>query len=728
MQKPWEKYQAEYGGDKPWEKYQSEHSGSMENPATPVKPEKSSVERFKEWLSAKMEQQKKKNNRPFLTALTEELGNAPLGPAAPVNLIAKSIMTGDRSLPSVGADVAKSLTPLSILKLVPREYLDKLVSVNAPTPARLVKGLAIDPALGTSQLASRATGIGKEKVQNAVDKTSGYYSEHFDESPSGEAAGGMLSTGVSRALKEAPVALTAAQKLMRVGGSGLKGGAIAAGYTPESNVKDDTDYWYRKGNEFALGFLAGGGADAAAQVSKGNPSARVFGNEQARGEALDRAEQIRSATRSERFPEGAEPSLGEVLQSPTLQRAENITEYIPFSGAKNRLSKQNEAVAAKLQEMSDQANTKIGPGGAGASIMESARNLLKKRKGEYGVEYDSIRDAVDESGVRVTPKDAITEAYKGWHRLKQTTGNDAAIKDMENLILELESGSYGDTFGKLQGERRGMMRKVRDIMNSASPDSALAAHRQSVAKGFESDMNRALMDADPSGALAEKFGNVNKGYVRDVINYKPDQPSGMEGYRPEAKKLHGRELFSDTTAESILKGDNPQMAQYVKYGTDKAGHEAIQAAIIQDISKSAHDAGGFVSPRKGASAVERHKNFINEFFPGSSKDEIVGLGNALSALERSGQFMERLQTGRFASALAVGGQIGAGAGLVTNPVATTGVIGAVRLFNRLSSSRAGKEWLLNAAKHKPDSPEMAELVRDLPKILGIGIGDMRENK
>lgn len=701
---------------------QTEDPGSWESSAVSIPQKKKDPESsLRGWITKKMEQQKKRADRPFLRALMQDLGNAPLGPMGPVTEIARVFNTGDKPLSSFGLDIAKKLTPLSLLKLLPDDQVKNLVSLNAPTLASMVKGGIVDPALGVTQIASRATGRGVEPVQKAVDETHKFYGENFDQSQAGEGAGGFLTAGVGREATAGNTVLTQARKLARVGKSSLKGGAVAAGSTPETVVKDDADFWYRKGLEFALGSVLGGGADATVQVAKGNPLARTFGPEEARNAALATGEEIRQATKSKKFPGGAEPSLGEILQSPNIQKIENATEYIPFSGAKNRLSSQNAAVSAKLEELTADAATKTGPAGAGASIMESARELLKKRKGEYGVKYDEIRDVVDSSGARATPKEALNRAYVALHELEQTTGNERAISDIQNLILQLESGGFGDTFGKLQGERRGMMRKIRDLLNSGSPDANLARHRQSIADGFGSDMDRTLAMADPSGRLGQQFADTNKGYARDVIAYRPDQPSGLGSYRPEAKILHGRELFSDKTAGSILQGDNPQMAQYVKRGTGQEGHEAVQGAITQSIDRQARGEAGFVSPRKGASAIEKHKNFIAEFFPQAGRDEILGFGKAMAALERSGQFMERLQTGKFAAA--IGGQIGVGAGMVANPGATVATVAGVRLFNKLSSSKAGKEWLLNAAKQKPDSPGMQALIRDLPMVLGVGAGD-----
>ena len=669
-------------------------------------PEKKSV--LKGWLDRKIEEQKAKQKLPFGKRLMQELGNVamPAGDFGLLSTINKVVGDGEPTKASLG-----------------------ILSPNAPTPASIVKGGVLDPLLGAAQLGTRVTRTGIAPVQNAVNAVHDYYKENFDESPAGEAIGGVLTSGGAGSARGAATqftktAVTAGQKLLQIAKGAAKGGATAVATTSEANVRDDTDYINRKLQEFGLGSILGGGATAGGYIGKGNPAARAFGDEAARNEAIARAEDIRSSTRSRAFPEGAEPSLGESLRSPNIQKIENATEYVPFSGAKARLEQQNNAIAAKLAELKSAGVAKSGPAGAGATISESADRLRRSRKAQYGAEYDAIRDSVDSSGTRSTPKEALVKAYDALHELQQTSGNDEAIGKIKNLILGLESGTYGDTFGKLQGERRNILRKTRDILNSGNPDSNLVRHNSAIAEGFSDDMNRTLAMADPTGQLKDRLANTNAGYAGDVIAYKPDQPAGWNGYRSEATALLGKELFSDKVASKILSGDNPQMAEYVKHGTDAAGHEAVQGAVLQNIADSAKGEAGLVSPKKGSNAVRDHENFIKEFFPQADAAEINGFGKAMAALERSGQFMERLQTGKFSSA--IGGQLGMGVGMFANPVATVSTIGAVRLFNKLSASKAGKEWLLNAAKMRPDSPELKAYLKQMPIIAGVGAGDVLE--
>lgn len=686
--------------------WKSQYSVPAPDDVTDKKPSGGSV--LKGWLDRKIEEQRAKQKLPFGKRLLQELGNVamPAGDFGLLSAINKVVGDGEPAKASLG-----------------------VLSPNAPTPASMVKGGVLDPALGLAQLATRVTRTGIAPVQRAVDAVHGYYKDNFDESPAGEAAGGVLTSGGYGSARGAATqftktAVTAGQKLLQIAKGASKGGVTAAATTSEANVKDDTDYINRKLQEFGLGSLLGGGATTAGYIGKGNPAARAFGDEATRNEAIARAEDIRSSTRSTAFPEGAEPSLGESLRSPNIQKIENATEYVPFSGAKARLEQQNNAIAAKLAELKAKGVEKSGPAGAGATISESADRLRRSRKAEYGAEYDAIRDAVDSSGARATPKEAISRAYEALHELEQTSGNAEAIGKIRNLITDLETGNYGDTFGKLQGERRNILRKTRDILNSGNPDSNLVRHNSAIAEGFSDDMNRTLAIADPTGQLKARLANTNTGYAGDVIAYKPDQPAGWNGYRSEARALLGKELFSDKVASKILSGDNPQMAQYVKHGTDAAGHEAVQGAVLQNIADSARGEAGLVSPKKGSNAVRDHENFIREFFPDADAAELNGFGKAMAALERSGQFMERLQTGKFSSA--IGGQLGMGLGMFASPVGTASTIGLVRLFNKLSASKAGKEWLLNAAKMKPDSPELKAYLKQMPIIAGVGAGDVLE--
>lgn len=683
---------------------QSSPGGSWEDSAIPVKQEQPKKGKLRSWLDAKMKEQEEKNKLPFGQRLLREVGNLPM-PVGDFGLISQV----ERA---IGTENKPTKARLGIL------------SPNAATPATLVKGAVLDPVGGTAQIATRIMGEGKDPVQRAVDKIHKFYGENFDESPAGEAAGGMLTGGGGAATNVTKNVMSAGQKLLRIAKATGKGAVVAPLSTAEANVKDDSDFWSRKAKEAGLGTLLGGAVGTAAEVSSGNPLARLFGNDQVRADALARAEEIRNATRSQAFPQGAEASLGESLRSPNIQRIENLSEYVPFSGAKARLEQQNRAVAAKMTELADARRPDLGPGGAGATISESAKRQLAANREKYGAPFNEVRDAVDASGVRITPKEAIKRGYEQINELNQTTGNRASAAKVRELVEQLESGQFADSFRKLQREQDFAQRRAADVMNSGNPDTAFSEAQRDIGRGFGSDMQRAMDLADPTGALSQKWAAAQGPYAENVHAYNPNQPAGWEGYRPESRILHGREMFSDKTADSILAGDNRQMAQYVKRGTDETGHKAVQAAIMQKIEDAAKGEAGMISPKKGSNAIQKHTNFIEEFYPQADKTELQGFGNAMSALERSGQFMEKLQTGKFG--IAVGGTAGLTGGLLTAPGSTiTGIVG-IRLFNKLSASKAGKEWLLNAAKFQPDSPQMQQLIDKLPIVLGVGAGDVLE--
>jgi len=157
----------------------------------------------------------------------------------------------DRILSMIGNSTVGGVPDLKQLSdLLPEDWTTArgaIDTVNSVLPSQSVAGItkgASDLVLGPAQLASHATGIGKKSVDLAVNATSDYYKKNFNKSTSGEIAGQALTTLLPG---------SSASKLLTI----AKSAAAPLAFTPETNLKDDSDYWSRKGTEALVGGALG---------------------------------------------------------------------------------------------------------------------------------------------------------------------------------------------------------------------------------------------------------------------------------------------------------------------------------------------------------------------------------------------------------------------------------------------------------------------------------------
>lgn len=157
----------------------------------------------------------------------------------------------DRLISAIGNTTVGGIPDLKqVIDAIPEDWSTTksvLSAVNSVLPSQSVAGIAkgaSDLALGPAQLAAHAAGIGKGRVDSAVNATSDYYKRNFNKSTSGEVAGQALASLLPG---------SSASKLVTI----AKSAAAPVVFTPETNLKDDPEYWSRKGTEAGVGAAVG---------------------------------------------------------------------------------------------------------------------------------------------------------------------------------------------------------------------------------------------------------------------------------------------------------------------------------------------------------------------------------------------------------------------------------------------------------------------------------------
>ena len=597
-----------------------------------------------------------------------------------------------------------------------------------------------------------------------------------------------------------------------VGAKGALGGSVYGaqnaittptpeGVSPLHNDLANVGYGAGLGGLFAGGLSALGEAPEAI----GQGARRALGTSAERQAALDRAAQIRTTT-------GAEPSLGEVLESPLLKHVENATEYVPLSGRGTQLKANNAALQGALQAEADATAPALGPTGAGDVIANSAKAGLAAKRAPAIQLFDEVREgmanasprdkttglplnddgtvtlyhgttkegaaAIQSSGklkssgepdvylttaqegtgygdgtvvpIRVDPSklildDEFPNGRQDFHipvknsrasvpvqvgegaraPLRPTVDNTLAAYD--DAIAQ-ESGISGKNSPQtkiLQAERNNLasgetapnyaaLEKMQDRQQSQAANNYNAAdqaqqdvarYRAGIGKAMGADLYETANAVDP--ALGDKYRQANKIYS-DSYDYDPNASTDWQGSKQRSMNriLAGQEGGTSTLTESLLKGDNPDMAKHAAEVLDPAGVNALKADIWDRVRKAGNPSnqGGkakaqVFTPQQAASEIESHTNFIKQFFSPDEQNDIFGLRDAFHTLARSGQYMENLQTGKFVPAIAAATGLPPAAGLaLAGHPATLGMelgsMGAARGYNALSGTPGGKAFLL----------------------------------
>ena len=474
------------------------------------------------------------------------------------------------------------------------------------------------------------------------------------------------------------------------------------------------------------GAIAGGATSGVLEslqsVSEGNPLARVFGNKATRQAAMDRAQAGRTATVSTANPQGAEMSLGEALQNPVLQTVENASEYVPFGERVNALKKNNLDLKAAVGDQASATAPALGPGGYGQEVTESAARKLAAAKAETKPLYD-YADATAQS---VTPvKENGVAAYDA--AIAKETGVSGAdssiVKELQDARDKYASGEVANTWEDMKELKSRIQSEAAQGKNAPTKEErAIAGHKSDISQGIIADQHATLAEADPSGFTSDIYKEANRIHQEKVI---PLDPTAQRAWDESARKaasraLHGQEGFAETRLNTVLNQNNPEMADYMHSSLDEGGHNAIKAQVWQRVSDAAKDSKVGFSPAKAATALDNHSAFIEKFFTPEEQTRVEGFKTALRTMERSGQYLEAVGTGKYIAKL---GGIASMAGPVPG-----GSIAASQIYTRLSNSQAGKTWLLNMSKVTPNSLPAHQLMTQFPKLMAISSSKPSEDE
>lgn len=433
---------------------------------------------------------------------------------------------------------------------------------------------------------------------------------------------------------------------------------------------------------------------------------------------IDKAKRIYNAT-------GAVVPLGDVSSSPILQSIEQKLEWIPGTGMTAVRKKGAEALSSKVEGIRASAEGIVGTKGQAGEFFDSASRGLSERARALGKPFEEIGQIVDSVPGSAGVDNAIKSVEVAASRVQLPKTNRATISALDDVLSDLDTiKQRGVTFGGIQSLKTEVGKAASEA--SAKGDTSKASALWDVYGGLKDDARASISKADASGKLSKYFDDSNSAWEKEFVPYSRSQKAGAESTKKYAELLVAPQKFQQTELDSLLKMKSSDVPKYINDVIDQPGRDALKSAILDDISGVSSQGRTPISPAKLRNAIKSKEAWINSLFSKEEQAQMKGLANASEHMDRFGQYMERLGTGKEIEKMswvksAIGGLASVGAGQITGApvVAIHGTtVGLGRAYTALTATRAGQDFLRKAAIAVPGSKFMDSIItKELPVAL-----------
>ena len=464
----------------------------------------------------------------------------------------------------------------------------------------------------------------------------------------------------------------------------------------------------------ALGGVAakkiGDGVTRVVNAKKGNYKDGVK-------EVLDQAEK-----------HGIRTSVGDLGRNPIAKKAEVQLEEIPLIGTSNfRKGQHDEAKAAaeKVVEnlkgkMSDVDYKSLDKIQAAAASGDKNAIRIMKIVNEAGEDSGKVLQAAAEikswRGQRVASQmydrvqklagDGAIAPNKTVQAIDDIIANDSKV--IPNAELQKELLAIRNTLGDMNIKKDfGEMRAVQSRLGELVSEWGSAGKKGSSAfTKIRTAIDDDILDFAQNSGNTRLFGELK----RANSLYGQLQQGKDKAFANAARSIEPDQIFN----QFMKAGKGDKAANFYK-NLDPKGQAALRYQMAQNaLDKSLNESTGAFSPAKFALEFERMSAPYNNVFKGGDKAQMDGFVKLMRHIERAGQFMENPPTGNRAVPWLVGG--GAAVTVMSSiPLALTGV-GAAALTKTLLTTNAGKLILLAAKDLPPDSPKLANLIKQAQKL------------
>ena len=492
----------------------------------------------------------------------------------------------------------------------------------------------------------------------------------------------------------------ASSALTRMGNAAVQGGA--AGYLTPTTEDESV------ANNMLIGAGAGAGASGAL-------SALGKGFNAVAGNFTGKAGELYAAAKAAGVPLTA----GELMNSPTLKKVETLLENLPIVGTSRFRTKQAEATLGAARNAVDDLRP-AGVDDVGDAIHGSLRRVLSGNKVEARTLYDAVEQAALQPGVTaIAPNNMRTAALQ-------------LLKDYPDIFDRLPAGTVkakldaviGATNPKASAvlgpngaliikpaemtfeETRFLRKQLGNYIDRAAKSAGAVGDdelRQLTAlkSGLERDIQQWGSQSENAG-VRKAFEAANAFYRDKVAPFKDAM----------INKAAGKDFDTDTIFRTFVKPGRENLAGKLMGNLDAEGQQAVKYGVLKSaFDKAVDEKTGVFSPLKFANGIDNLGQANNAIFSDIERQQLTGLVKVMAAAQRAGQFMENPPTGNRVAQLLLGagGVAGPAIGAFSAQSALAGA-GTAKLMTTLTTTDAGKRFLIAASKLPAESPELDSML------------------
>lgn len=447
----------------------------------------------------------------------------------------------------------------------------------------------------------------------------------------------------------------AGNALRRVGTSALAGGAVGALQPTTQNDSATDNALAGAATGGAMSGVLSGGSKIINAIKDKNPALHQA--------VMDKFGQVSQ-------------TLGEISNSPTIQKAETWLESLPgFLGINAFRRKQH----------------------------EEATNLVKNHFAQYVIDPSQQTTAA----IKESNKKYIDNLYNKFRENFKELPPVEATNTRQTALSMLDE--YPDVFESIQNK------KVKNLLNNIKTDTS----GRKVSKLTRTPDGRVLFTNKEKFTLDDLW-NLRKSIGAEIGSAKDDIAKGEYSklYAAVSKDMddlldHG----AGTKAVEAFKEANNAFKQYsAKFDVMREAYDQAMGTV---------GAKEMFSPKSYATALKTlandPKKYPNIKWSQDEIDNMTGVANLLQVVKRSGQYMENPPTGARWGVPQVAAL--AGGGYISLP-GTAATLSLTTLTKFLTTTEYGKKLALAASKIEPDNKNMKVIMQliynQVPKMASSG--------
>lgn len=416
-------------------------------------------------------------------------------------------------------------------------------------------------------------------------------------------------------------------------------------------------------------------------------------------------------------------SVGDVGRNPIVQKTEVAMEQIPLVGTskfrqiqhgqtKTAATQVVDALKTKLDDVDYKSIPKIQ---AAASAGDKNANRIMNIVNDAGDDTGKILQAAAEiknwRGQRIASQmydrvgnlagSGTVPPNKTVQAIDNVIANDSKVTPNKELLSEINSirknlldPNVNTNFKEMRAAQSRLGELVDEWGRLGKSTNGLTQIRTAI----DDD----IMDFAQSSGNTNLFAELKRANAL----YKQLQSGKDKAFAKAASGAEPDQVFASFM--KVGKGD--KAANFYK-NLDPKGQAALRYQMAQNaLDKATNEHTGLFSPAKFALEFERMSAPYSNIFKSSDKAQMDGFIKLMRHVERAGQYMENPPTGNRLVGVLMGGAA------VTEPTAmaaTGGIAGSLKV---LFTTEAGKRILLAAKDLPPDSPKLANLIKQAQKL------------